>query len=677
MMNKIIAFIVLLMFGITQGYASDIIVDASGNGRNATNHGATPVYSGTDSSAYSFDGVDDYIDTGADWIGTGDVTVSTWIKMRSAGPSLYGNILSNGMFTLRWGSDNSLWLYRDNVSSARTDINIITFNVFQHLTITSTTAGGTHFYINGIECAYNDSTAGNGTAGTSNVIIGGKASLLYMYDGFIRNVQIRNWIATPAQVDSIYKKTIADNGIGPELVTNGAFSDSTGWGWGDGWYATLNPGKATYVGDGTSYHLLGTETLLTEMYPKTLISSITIDSLAGTQLKAFLSSTNYTHSSGDLIAPGTFTFTNKITTPIQDIGLWIMEYGVTSATIDNVSVKQVLNRCVDYPMFTNNPITKQGGNIKKVTNKETWISCAVDTSKIGGLITNFPVLVKTTSIANYDSLKSANDRRDVHFIQNGVELKFEREQGNKNIYWVKVPAPYTVPQFYMVFGDSSRTDGADRTAVWDSNFVMVQHMADSTTAITSDATSNGNIGTKVGANEPIQSAGKIGFAQSFDATDDYIATNLDMLTGSDLTISAWAKPDSIGGVYHWLVSQDNGGYDWGILHYGGTWQIAKGDEFYTPVSIAYGQMVYVCAVFDVGVGTYFYLNNVKYTTTAPAASTSANKVYIGRSPATNDERYAGLLDEVRISNSARSAPWIKAEYYTAVDSLLTYTKVAR
>ena len=73
-------------------------------------------------------------------------------------------------------------------------------------------------------------------------------------------------------------------------------------------------------------------------------------------------------------------------------------------------------------------------------------------------------------------------------------------------------------------------------------------MNDATTSTIRDSASHHNDGTKKGANEPNQVAGKIGNAQNFDGSNDHIeiATSTDFdVTGSNTrTFSMWINADT-------------------------------------------------------------------------------------------------------------------------------------
>ena len=85
----------------------------------------------------------------------------------------------------------------------------------------------------------------------------------------------------------------------------------------------------------------------------------------------------------------------------------------------------------------------------------------------------------------------------------------------------------------------------DKAAVWSDNFVGVYHLneiSDGTPDEFEYVSGNGNDGVGVGF--PTQVDGKIGKAQDFDNTDDYVHVTGGMGTFSNLTLEAWVKRDS-------------------------------------------------------------------------------------------------------------------------------------
>ena len=104
--------------------------------------------------------------------------------------------------------------------------------------------------------------------------------------------------------------------------------------------------------------------------------------------------------------------------------------------------------------------------------------------------------------------------------------------------------------FYIYYGNSGASDYADDNAkgmenVFSSDYKFYSPMADLTTSSIKDETSNDNDGTKKAANEPEETAGKLGKAQDFDGSNDYVGLGTLGSLGSD-----WGK----GSIAFWFKS---------------------------------------------------------------------------------------------------------------------------
>jgi len=320
----------------------------------------------------------------------------------------------------------------------------------------------------------------------------------------------------------------------------------------------------------------------------------------------------------------------------------------------------------------------------------------IDKSKIDADLTDFPVLVKLTS-SNFDFSKANSDGFDLRFTSSDgtTLLKYERERHDATNklaeYWVKIPSISSTANtiFYLYYRVEDTDDGADPTNVWDSNFKGVWHMKDLTTSTIEDSTSNNNDGTKKAANEPIQADGQIAKAQSFDGTDDYI--NLGRPASLNLTsawtLEAWVKPTSSpngSGIITEAFSGDNiVQYELGFgmpaarprrlmtgFFHSGAWSLAE-----DSVDISTNQWIHIIGTWD-GTTLRVYKNGASVGSNVPGRSSQAGSesFWIGRrhDTYTSASFFPGLIDEVRISNTCRSAAWIKASYNSENNSLVSY-----
>jgi len=252
---------------------------------------------------------------------------------------------------------------------------------------------------------------------------------------------------------------------------------------------------------------------------------------------------------------------------------------------------------------------------------------------------------------------------------------------------------------YYIYYDSSHADNTDYVgvknstpaqSVWDSNFKAVYHMSDGAdTSHIYDSTSNNNDGTKKAANEPVQADGKIGKAQSFDGSDDYIAVsdNSSLDITDTITIEAWVKPTSSSDFGQIVAKRDGSkticnyamyryfnNRKLGFYFYNSGWNeyTTSSDEL-TLNAWNYATIVHK---FGDANSTKAYVNGVQKTGSwsgngGLAAITNNASFSIG---GLTDQTviFTGLIDEVRISNVARSSAWIKATYNSLNNSLLTY-----
>jgi hypothetical protein len=336
------------------------------------------------------------------------------------------------------------------------------------------------------------------------------------------------------------------------------------------------------------------------------------------------------------------------------------------------------------------------------TNSPSWYDnnwkhrkeIIIDHTKVfGSDQLNFPVLINTTDSGLQAYAQS--DGHDILFTDStGTnKIPYEREQYTSStgalVVWVKIAnLSHTTDTFiYMYYGNSTAGDQQDSTGgVWDSNFIGVWHSEDASSTTIADSTANANTGTKYGIVKPIETPGKIGEAQSYNGVDNYIGVvPAGTLTGS-FTVSVWAKvPDNENS--HTVIGTRNDGdnsfdfkFDTGHNIHG---DIGDGSEWMTTGA-------------DVDTGIFSYLTNTWYKITyavtgdgysiyvngidvkdgtydtpgVPMLFDLSHNLFIGQvgygipDDNNNDsgEWFKGAIDEVRVSNIARSADWIKTEY---------------
>jgi len=344
------------------------------------------------------------------------------------------------------------------------------------------------------------------------------------------------------------------------------------------------------------------------------------------------------------------------------------------------------------------------------------IKLTIDHTKIDDTLSNFPVTVFFTDaqaeeiFAEFDADEDFD--RGQFALGDDTLLYAEKElfdhSESKAIYHVKIPSiSSSVDTDYYFYYDndadhSTTYIGAIGTTagenVWDSNFKAVYHMADNTTSTILDSTSNDNDGTKQAANEPVEASGKVGQAQDFDGSDDYItiadSASLDFGTNTDFTLESCIKytsgqrgfilakssPDSwtTAGERGYCLRINSSEDDYKLRA-----KIFRGDDSASVPVIStntYNDGVphYFVGTFDRDGNLLIYIDGSPDTfsdISGVGNIDSDNKLVLGAAQHVDDSYYKYLLgtsDEIRISGTLRNAAWIKATYNSLWDTLLTY-----
>lgn len=338
--------------------------------------------------------------------------------------------------------------------------------------------------------------------------------------------------------------------------------------------------------------------------------------------------------------------------------------------------------------------TNSWGSRKKIT---------INNTASAAHLTNFPILVKLDS-SRIDYGKTQNAGQDIRFVDPSdrtTVLNHEVETWNESgasYVWVKVPqidAGSTTDYIWMYYNNSSvgspstqLGSSAHAIGTWDSSYRGVYHLnQDPAVAGTGgivDSTNQNNATDNGSMNAADSVNGKIGKALDFDGTDDFIdfgtTGNLYTTNASQITITAWGSLDDT--TAHTIVG---GGSSAGInnefwlnssaeLEY---WESSPRSSNYGSVTaltgaLSTGAMNHYAMTLDVSNDQgrfYFNRNLVKSFSYTP--TNIPGKQSIGKYGTASDF-WDGVLDEVRISHTVRSADWIEAEYLTMSDGMNSY-----
>jgi hypothetical protein len=307
----------------------------------------------------------------------------------------------------------------------------------------------------------------------------------------------------------------------------------------------------------------------------------------------------------------------------------------------------------------------------------------IDHTKVAGDLFNFPVLVKTT----IDADKVQHNGDDIVFTDSqGMKLNHEIESYDSNsgslIVWVNVPSLSSSQDtiLYMYYGNPTCVNQQNITGTWDVNYLAVWHLNDARDA--KDSTYNHNATAVV---DPVyQTTGKIGYAQTYSGGQYLIISNPSTMVGLDaISIEAWAKltSDATGEIIANTFDATYEGEVWRFLYLtSGSFLFRMGNGYQDIDALApgvsLGTWYYVTGTWFKGMKSSIYKNGTLSSQSVTSLSEMINRTdtdgFIGveYSYHSNFTWYLyGIVDEIRISDKARSSDWIKTSYNNENDPI--------
>ena len=362
------------------------------------------------------------------------------------------------------------------------------------------------------------------------------------------------------------------------------------------------------------------------------------------------------------------------------------------------------------------------------------INLTIDGNKIDENIINFPVLITlssgsgqtdfdaadvfdelTTSSGSYDNRKKIAVTTTISGVETELYVEIERwDSINEQAWlWTKVPtiASGVDTDLYLYYdsthttnsgyvGDTGETPAQN---VWDSSFKGVWHMSQDPAGDVADAikdsTSNGNDGTPAGTmlTEDLVD-GKVGKALDFDGDNDFIncgsESDLEPGTGPFTWEALVNSPDMTVRMALMGKQNQSAPFNWE----GWAIRVSQADndrKLHTQLievsptariavlgstALANNTDYNFAITYDgseAASGVSMFINSVGETEviesdTLSATVASIKDAHIASIGDTGGNYFGGIIDEVRMSDIARSPAWVKATYYSNWDDLITY-----
>ena len=238
-----------------------------------------------------------------------------------------------------------------------------------------------------------------------------------------------------------------------------------------------------------------------------------------------------------------------------------------------VTISLLLGGLNNVFLFSSNYVTTKSGFDYTVGAVPHWWNCnwsyvkkiTIDYTKVQGDQENFPVLLYEASDADlaahaqdsgYDLVFT--DRYNLTQYSHELE-KFDGDTGELWA-WVRIPSLSSTQDtiVYLYYGNPSSGDQQHVAETWDANYMMVQHL-DQSSGVFADSTSQGNDGT--GYNGVTRGVvGKIDGAVSLDGVDDYIdaGTSSSLNITNQITLEGWVQdPPLCTETHSPTINEDN------------------------------------------------------------------------------------------------------------------------
>jgi len=356
-----------------------------------------------------------------------------------------------------------------------------------------------------------------------------------------------------------------------------------------------------------------------------------------------------------------------------------------------------LNSGVTYTWFVNS--TDSGSknwsnatfSFMMLTYLNTWQYrnvLRIDHSMVAGDLVDFPVLIELSynaDLADYAQV----DFDDILFTNTSVSWStgttserldheiesFDKSDGNLTV-WVRIPylSSSVDTGIYMYFGNSTCDSMQNPVGVWDSNYVLVQHLNETGTGTRYDSTSYSNDGSPGGyEGDEATDDGIINGADILDGTDDYINCGYDpsLNIQSNLTVETWVKHDTYSRYvlqkrYSTYASYGiDVGYPTENMRFIVWWGASA--EFYSlnsNVNTSDGVWHHVVGTYD-GSTLKIYVDGVLKNSMAGGQPIAVDSgiLQIGNAGDPGGVfHFDGTVDEVRVSDAVRDDDWVETCY---------------
>lgn len=300
---------------------------------------------------------------------------------------------------------------------------------------------------------------------------------------------------------------------------------------------------------------------------------------------------------------------------------------------------------------------------KKITLNTTETGAATKEA-----LTQFAVPVRLHT-GNFLFPDAKPDGKDIRFVaaDDKTPLKFHIERFDSSnelaIIWVQIPrlpGASNSEYFWMYYGNQKVAAGEDAKGTYDVSTIAAIHFSERDGAPRDQTAYANHVGQSTAT---LNEAGLIGPSAAFDGKSRLsigASPSLKVVPAQGMTWSAWIKPAAVQ-ERAVLFTQTDGAKAISVLIEGDsvfariTPDKGKPAQTGRDAKLVPGAWSHVVVTFKDRI--VVYLNGVEVAAAPAALFELGGEIVIG-------EGYAGDLDEMQISNTARSADWVKSQFHS-------------
>ena len=209
--------------------------DESGNNNHGTVNGATLTTDrfGNENSAYSFDGVDDFIEvSNGELVDQNTISISAWIYRTADGISpIYIQNDNIGKATHYLYCDGSLLCYDNyNPSGGVLTVDGIPQNTWTYVTLVRD-SDNVIFYVNGVNIGSGTGESRSSSADVDRTLIGARYfndQVMWSFNGLIDDLNIYNYALSESEITELYNVEDPKQLIGSWSFNDGTANDESG-----------------------------------------------------------------------------------------------------------------------------------------------------------------------------------------------------------------------------------------------------------------------------------------------------------------------------------------------------------------------------------------------------------------------------------------------------------------